>query len=289
MDTFIAKRRSAAIMVLYYPEIEKIQKSISIIVEEVGELILVDNTPESDISEYFINKFNIRYIPLKENLGIAKAQNIGLKAIDESDYSHIFFFDQDSDIDRGYVQNMLSEYLAISRKYHNLFILGPTIINGRSNQEYSSFTEKTADEIGFSPSIAVISSGSCINKRSLKEVGLLDEDLFIDGVDHEWCMRAVSKGLICGETRNVSLTHYVGQKSKKVLGIEIIVSSPIRYYYQTRNWLWLLRRGYIPITWKLKTSLKKIYIYSLLWIITPNRRKIYKHIFRGFRDGVTLK
>ena len=120
-------------------------------------------------------------------------------------------------------------------------------------------------------------------------MGYLDESLFIDGVDHEWCWRATSKGYVSGITSNVTLTHFVGQNEFKIFGIQIILSSPFRYYYQTRNWLWLMRRNYVPKRWKINTSIKRI-IYPLFFpFITKKWKEIYINIWRGVKDGLSIQ
>ena len=278
----------AVIIVLFHPSQEQI-RNLKRFYEELKlkhrqEVIVVDNTPNQDLS---LSEESLIYLPLRENRGIAFAQNIGIKKALKLGCSHLVFFDQDSILDNSYFQSIIDEYSRISNFIPNLFLLGPTVINGRNGKEYKSAIHRDSETLGFKPRINIISSGSCVDISKITKVGYLDESLFIDGVDHEWCWRATSKGYISGITSNVTLTHYVGQNEFKIFGIQIILSSTFRYYYQTRNWLWLIRRDYVPRRWKINTSIKRL-IYPLFFpFITKKWKEIYINIWRGVKDGLS--
>ena len=57
--------------------------------------------------------------------------------------------------------------------------------------------------------------------ESIKEIGLMNSDLFIDMVDYEWCWRANSKGFTLYEDERVIFKHQIGSE-QKVLGKQII-------------------------------------------------------------------
>lgn len=246
-------------------------------------VIIVDNTPNRDLD---IKLKNIYYIPLKNNKGIAFAQNTGIEKAKQLGCKYIIFFDQDSEIKLSYPNEIVDEYNRIKSFIPNLFLLGPTIINGRNNNEYKSAIKQDKETNGFKPRLDIISSGSCIESSNIDSIGGLEDNLFIDCVDQEWCWRANYKGYISGITSNIKLIHYVGQTEYKFLGVQIIVSSPFRYYYQTRNWIWLLRRKYVPLRWKFNTSIKKIFYPLIFPFITKSWLMIYRNIWRGFKDGL---
>lgn len=248
-------------------------------------LVVVDNTPGQDLGIECDDR--ISYIPLGDNLGIAEAQNRGIQAAVRSGCSHIIFFDQDSIVPDGFIGGMVSEYERILRHQPALFLLGPTVVNGRDNAEYKSVIHKDhKTDFDFIPRREIISSGSCVSVGRIKEVGLLDSCLFIDGVDFEWCWRANARGLVSGITPNVTLTHFVGQQEFRFLRQLVIVSSPIRYFYQTRNYMWLARRPYVPMSWKVNTGIKRVF-YPMLFPFKVERwREIYRSIWRGFSAGL---
>lgn len=110
--------------------------------------------------------------------------------------------------------------------------------NGRTQEKYKSTIHKDVwIAENFIRKREVISLGSCVTLQRIKEVGLNDDSLFVDYVDHKWCWRALSKGFVNGITPRVTLTHYVGQQEYRLFNQLVIIWSPIRYYYQIRNYL----------------------------------------------------
>ena len=223
-------------------------------------------------------------------MGIATAQSEGIRQAECLGCDYIIFFDQDSKIPERYSEGIIEEYKRIEQLIPNLFLLGPTIINGRTEEEYKSTIHKdiwmTED---FIRRREIISSGSCVSLRKIEEVGLNDDSLFIDYVDHEWCWRAESKGFVNGITLKIKLAHFVGQQECRIFTQLVIISAPIRYYYQTRNYLWLLRRSYVPWQWKINHGIKFM-IYPISFPFKVRCwRAIYVQMFRGLKDGLLNK
>lgn len=271
-----------ACVIVLYNDVVDTQKVIPLSKNTL--VIIIDNTPQRDLK---ISSRNIIYIPLRMNMGVATAQNKGINVARKEHCTHILFFDQDTEMDEHYAPRMVKEYVTICQTYPNLFILGPMVINGRTNDIYKSSIHKDIElESGFHPRQNVISSGSCVELSKIEHVGPLEDDLFIDYVDHEWCWRSKAKGYVNGVTHKISLVHYIGQKEKKYLGLLIIISSPFRYYYQWRNYLWLVKREYVPLMWKINAGIKKV-IYPLLYpLITSDWKEIYKHSLEGIKAGI---
>lgn len=247
-------------------------------------LIIVDNTPNQDLC---LNDDFLYYIPIMQNKGIGFAQNIGIKKAQEIGCDYIVFFDQDSVIPDKYVANIVDLYIKIKNMYPNLFILGPTLINGRTSKIYeSSLYRYQNDSLGFSCRREIISSGSCIETALIDIVGTLDETLFIDYIDFEWCWRAKSMNFISGITSEVTLTHFIGQKEYKYFNQLVIVSSPFRYYFQIRNYIWLCKRRYTPTKWKINTGIRKLLDLIYLKFKVNNYSDILKNVMHGIHDGL---
>ena len=279
-------RESVAIVVVLY----KAEMSVyheRLLEDEMVTLVVVDNTPDRDLA---LKKDRLIYVPLQRNMGIATAQNEGIRQAECLGCDYIIFFYQDSKIPERYSEGIIEEYKRIEQLIPNLFLLGPTIINGRTEEEYKSTIHKdiwmTED---FIRRREIISSGSCVSLRKIEEVGLNDDSLFIDYVDHEWCWRAESKGFVNGITLKIKLAHFVGQQKYRIFNQLVIISAPIRYYYQTRNYLWLLRRSYVPRQWKINHGIK-LMIYPISFPFKVRCwRAIYVQMFRGLKDGLLNK
>jgi rhamnosyltransferase len=166
-------------------------------------------------------------------------------------------------------------------------MLGPSVENFETGEEYKSVIHKEqVTDIGFIPRREIISSGSCTTIECLKEVGLNDGRLFIDYVDFEWCWRANSKGYVCGITSNLSISHHVGQKTINLFGYLIIISAPGRYFYQFRNYLWLIRRNYVPLQWKIAMGIKSVARLIYFPLCIPSGVACWKNMLKGIRAGL---
>lgn len=276
--------RIGVVIIVFHPNARLLESKLKKLGNDVA-VVVVDNTPNETIN---IEQTNITYIPLRENTGIANAQNVGIGNILDRGCTHVVFFDQDSDFTEKYVRSIVDEYERISTVRKNLFLLGPTVINKTNGEEYRSVihSDKKADQ-GFIEKREIISSGSCVSVDKLNQVGVMDARLFIDYVDFEHCWRANSKGYVCGITQNVTLPHKVGNNELHFPhGYRVIISAPFRYYYQYRNWLWLCRKGYVPRQWKINTCIKFMSRIIYFPFVVNEWKAIEKNMFKGIHDGL---
>ncbi|WP_297095249.1 glycosyltransferase [uncultured Draconibacterium sp.] len=253
-------------------------------------IIVIDNTPDlinEELQSYSRVHKNILYSPLRENRGIAEAQNIGIKKAKRIEgITHILFLDQDSRIRKDFPLKMIEEYDKVINQVPKLAAIGPTPINIVSNTPYKQ-EKNTPDnkELDYHFASKLISSGMLISLKTIEDVGMMDSSLFIDTVDFEWCWRANAKGYKCCMTNRVEMLHKVGEKDYSLFGYKILLSSPSRYYYQYRNLIILLKRNYVPINWKFKNILKKIFFLVYIPLVAPNSKKIISNMIQGIKDG----
>lgn len=276
--------KTAIIIVLYNPTYEILKNIYALSKEsEENELIILDN---SSIDNKVHGK-NITYVPLLNNHGIAYAQNIGIKIAKEKFFKFILFLDQDSKINPCFLDNLVSEFIKIKSIYPNLGALGPLMINGRKNKENNkTFGKDKIDNLGFSKKLHLASSGTLVDIEIIDKIGNLEETLFIDYVDNEWCWRMNKNNFIVGITNKIIMEHYIGNDEVKFFNSYIPISTPFRYYYQTRNYLWLLRRRYVPWKWKIGSLIKKTYFLIVSPFLVKQWKEIYKFSFKGLIDGL---
>lgn len=280
----LKSQKIGVIIVLYYPNIKEISQKLEKFSKDY-QWILVDNTPKQDLR---LTTDNIIYIPLFKNMGIATAQNKGIDILIKLKCTHIVFFDQDSNIEDSYPQEIVDEFERIKLSNKSLFLLGPKIINKTNDKEYSSAIHKDRINDNFIPKREIISSGCCCTTKSIEQIGKLKDDLFIDYVDFEWCWRAKTKGFICGITNKIALEHKVGTKEIYLGNYIIIISSPFRYYYQNRNYLYLIKKKYVPMQWKLATGIKVILRLIYFPIFINKGGKYWKNMLKGIKSGIKL-
>ena len=274
----------AVVLVFYNPSESDIQNARTL--SSVYGGVIIDNSDKPFTDETMIGR--MRYVCNHKNLGIAEAQNIGIKHILElGGYRHIVFLDQDSRLSASYPQDITSEFIHISSTVTNLASLGPTVSNKDTGEEYrSAIHTYQTDENGFSQRRHIISSGSCIPTKILRDVGFMDGGMFIDYVDYEWCWRAASKGYVCGITSKIHINHKVGKKELHIGNYKIIISAPFRYYYQYRNYFWLIRKKYVPLQWKIATGIKFSLRLVYFPLIVDGGTECWKFIIKGIKHGV---
>lgn len=277
-----------AIIVLYNDNTEEAASNIAMIARQVDKVCLVDNSAEA-CSERFSAISNAVYMPLYANKGIAAAQNIALRYALEQQADYIFFADPDSMIPDQAVNTLYKTYCRLKERGYNLGGVGSTAYNRETGSPYplnsnliSHISEEQVTEVTF-----LMNSVSLIPASLFTEVGLMDESLFIDGIDSEWCWRVAHRlGLRFFLDDNLHIMHQLGLGTCIIAGKERAITPPARFFYQFRNYLWLCRRSYVPRKWLIENGYKymvKAIYYPLM--VAP-RWSYVKNICQGIMAGI---
>lgn len=275
------------IIILYHPELAHITALVDALCAAGVSVVLVDNSPKPlDVTL----PGGCHYLHFPDNVGIAKAQNQGLLHLQERQFTHGILLDQDSQLDLNMIERLCGHFSALERRYDNVAALGPTIYCAFSDAPVKPVVQRPQPVSDNLVKIRqIIASGMMLSLSALKQIGLKEEALFIDGVDHEWCWRAQSKGFFIYQARDVEMPHRQGDARKKVLGITFKIGSPVRLYYQARNILLLVRRGYVPSYWKLRNLLALPIRFAVNRWLLPDGRKRGHYVWCGLKDGVAKK
>jgi len=273
----------AVIVVLFNPSEEDISNVTNLAAHYYG--VIVDNSEKPISQNGYIGLMH--YVCNGKNRGIAAAQNTAIDILIKDDIKYLVFLDQDSRINIDYPLQIVNAFMRIKVDISNLVLLGPTVLHKHNGQEYASVVHKD-DKTNplFTPRRDVISSGCCISVDAIGMVGCNDSRLFIDYVDYEWCWRAKSKGFVCGITPLISIKHRVGQRELHIGKFQVIISHPFRYYYQYRNYLWLLRKKYVPLQWKVATGAKMLLRMLYFPFCVEEWKEIERNMFRGIYHGL---
>ena len=230
--------RIAAVVVLYNPTKEMLS-NIDSYIHQVDRLYAVDNSDVKNLE--FVKKVkalpNVIYIDNNGNKGIASALNIAaVEAINEN-YKWLLTMDQDSKITPSMLTEML-EYVQ-SEMVDKISMLSPFHANPY---------QLLADSIQkYTEVLAAMTSGCLLNLNNYIQIGPFDEEMFIDHVDHEYCLRSHQKGYNIIRVNNAVLQHNVGNLNQHTLFGKNFFStnhSPIRSYYSFRNRIRLIKRYY---------------------------------------------
>lgn len=288
------KKKVGCVIVTFNPDIKHILKLVNILIED-GELevIVIDNGSNNKNELVKLNGI-CSLICLEKNYGIAFAQNVGIKKCFEYHLDYIVFFDQDSFVANDYVHKLKNEMIVLESR-SNVATLGPVFKDSRYGFFYdviklNSFgirkKIKGSDISGFQEVSFIISSGSIVSRKAFELVGLMDEDLFIDYVDTEWCLRAVNKNLKVFVTGDVLMSHAIGDKFLKFMKYNIPVHSSFRRYYRIRNALYFFRMPHVPVIMKLRDVIYNTIHQGIIILKSEDKLNNFSVYFKAVKDGL---
>lgn len=288
-----------SIIVLYNPA-PSVFDNILACAEQSHRVVLVDNGSRPEAIESLRRKLNnihnLSWIINGDNLGIASALNIGVKMAKLESYKWVATFDQDSKIPRGFMEKMLEAYY-IFPENSKVRIISPLYRDDTTRKIISAADNRIYDTNNSELSIrnikTTITSGNIISTDLFDEIGYFDDQLFIDMVDHDFCLRCVSNGLEIIETNSAILNHNLGEpKQFQVFGRKITSTnhSSVRRYYMMRNRIYLYKKHHSHLDWIL-TDASIFFTRDIPKIVLFEDDKLEKlvAIFKGMVDGCTGK
>lgn len=255
--------------------------------KEQSDLVVVCNNSDNG---YVIPELDrVKAFNFNENLGIAKAQSIGMKWAFDNGAEFIFQMDQDSVLGADTVSKLVDRYRDMSDKGYKIGVIGPRHFDKVTNEVDEGRIVKGKNINGSECEIihATISSASLIPKEAFNAVGAMDDGLFIDAVDWEYCWRLKKNGFITLRCNDILLGHRVGNGIKHLFGpVNVRVPNPIRHYYHTRNLFLLSRRSYVPLYWKISNYAKLVFKLTVYPFVFNDGWTRFKYICLGIRDGL---
>lgn len=273
----------SALVTIYNPE-DVVARNVRTISDQVDRLFLCDNSPNQH-SKMFSDIHNAVYIYNNCNFALSKAFNVVLKNQEYTwnDDDYVIFFDQDSAIQNGHIAGLVHEYESLTKSGYKIGGIGPIYYNLNTQQIAIPRVKKQITEDNYIVSSIITSSLLC-KYGSLREVDFWNEEIFLDLADWDLCWRMMTKGRVCIKTKAVVLNHALGFGTKKVGLIKLGKTAPIREYYQTRNYLYLLHKKYTPMKYKIK-FLRNLTIRPLLhYFYLDNGKQRVRYVLEGFKD-----
>jgi rhamnosyltransferase len=256
------------VIVFYWPDAACVRRANRL--ATFSYCVVIDNTEEG-VRPPGLNP-SIVYIPNGRNLGIATAINLGVEYLLKSGFRYALLFDQDSEPSRELVER-LPAVLHQEAANRRVALIGPAYEDVRLGgvAPFVRFRYVRLERVVPSGNKPIdvdflISSGSCINLAAWRDIGQMDDSLFIDFVDLEWCVRARSRGYAVLGAPDVRLAHELGGEPIRILGRPYPSHSPLRHYYLFRNAIALVRRDYVPWTWK-STELAKLPVRLVIYAL----------------------
>lgn len=267
----------SATVVLYNPQ-EDVFDNICSYGNLIDYLIVIDNsvTVNQNLKLKLQNEFQSKlfYIENNENLGIAKALNIGTsKAIDFGSAWNLTM-DQDS----RFIN--FEHYIKCLQSIQNQNNVGLLAANTTRN---AITLLPDAPTFEFEERKLAITSANFVNLSFFKQVGGYEEKFFIDLVDFDFCLKLRLHKLKILYFKDVLVEHNLGEvfKRRNILSRKIKEKrehSPQRAYYIARNYLLMASkyRKLFPKEFSFLKVINIVFIHDVTKILLYEDQKFQK-------------
>lgn len=221
-------RPEVSIIIVNYNTAREIETCLISIQNSKGksqnlEIIVVDNASTDNSVKVIKKFFQVKLIQNKENLGFAKANNIGAAA---ATGNFFFFLNPDCEIQKDTIQKLLE----FAKKNPNS-IIGPKLSNPDGSQQGSCYNLPTiwgaikefwlnvkgAYE-KFAPTgdkpvkvQAIVGAAMLVSKNIFEKIGGFSEKYFLYYEDLDFCQRATKLGIPVYYHPQAIVTHSLGR------------------------------------------------------------------------------
>ena len=284
--------RVCAVVVTYRPDGEALRAALAAVRPDVHALVVVDNA--SPGIETALADADAVLLRQPRNVGLARAQNVGIDWAREHGCSHVLILDQDSVPGPGMVDGLLAAWLRLSQTAR-VGAVGPRFRDPREQRDapfvrvafpmsHKLWCDATTRYV---QSDFLISSGALIPLSVLDDVGGMDDALFIDNVDMEWSFRARSRGYALFGVCGALMEHRLGDDRQALPGgRQQVVHGPVRLYFIMRNRVALYRRPYTPRVWIAQDLPRVLAKFVVFGVLVGPRGDNVRFMLRGVADGV---
>jgi len=284
----------AAVVVTYHPEPAVLQRLLARLAQQVASVIVVDNTP--DQRPVLDEQPGLTVLHQRANIGLSAAQNLGLQRAQQQGAQFALLLDQDSLPAEGMTQGLLQVHAQASAQGLRVGAVGALVVDPNGLAEgFVRFDDGRYVAVlprpdqAWLPCQMLIASGTLIPMAALQAVGPMDADLFIDRIDFEWCLRALSQGFALLGARDARLHHHLGEHHVRLWfgrWRELPVHRPFRYYYMVRNSLLVRRLPHATPEWRRADRRQLLSLLLYFGLLAPGRWAALRMMVRGLRDGL---
>ena len=255
------------------------------------KIILLDNLSTDGSIDIVAQRYpDVQIIRLRENLGYAGNNNIGIQAALDQGAEWVFVLNDDTILD----SNCLSLLVAAGERDKTVGILGPmvyhfdepTIIQsaggtlgqywlsmhlGKDEPDHGQF--KSVHEVEWISGCAIL-----VRREAIEQVGMLDADYFLYWEETEWCIRAREAGWHIQHVPQAKLWHKGVKRDYQ--------PKPYVTYYVTRNRLFTLVKHHAP--WSVRFIVVLRTLQTIVsWSVRPKWRSQREHrnaMWKGLID-----
>jgi rhamnosyltransferase len=223
----------AACVISYNPDLV-ILKVVEAATQQAGEVLVIDNNSSPETGEWLAqacDELHATVIRNAENRGVAGALNQAAELALSQGFAWMLILDQDSVPPAALVEQLMTA-LQGSPIAEQTAVVCPRIV--KVGRRVSGATSRAPLKVVYS----AWNAGSVIRLAAWKSVGGYDERLFVDYVDHDFCLRCRQKGWKTVQVMGAIMRHSPGSPTiHRLLGKQLTASnhSVERRYSIARN------------------------------------------------------
>ena len=290
-----------AVVVTYQPQIDVLRQVLDGVEPQVGRVLVFDNAtggPDAAALAALLDEaereLGIVVMRSPVNVGLGAAMNRAAEHARAAGFAYLLLLDQDSLLDPDMVATLQDAHEALA-KTRPVAAVGPQF-SDRRNGHVAPFIE-----IGFPlnrklfggpgqivPCDFLISSGSLLPLDTLALIGGMDERLFIDNVDMEWCFRARHRGFGLFGICDARMRHSIGDtlRAAWLKPGGVMIHKPLRLYYIMRNRVLLYGRKETPAVWIAQDLPRLVLKFFGTALFVAPRLRYLRMMVRGLWHGL---
>lgn len=252
-------------------------------------IVVVENSSDENFKKELENSYeHLECILNYENLGYAKANNIGLE---KAKTKYVFLLNPDAILKKDTVQSILSAATDIK----NFALLAPVIQN-EPNPNFGFFDGDNADnlktnlennryiQVDYIKGFAMF-----FNMEEFRTIGFFDKNIFIYLEEIDLCKRLKENQKNIYVISNATITHYGGKSHDEDVNHEMEIS---------RNWHWMWssfyfekkHNGIVAAYLKtFKTFLSALLKFLIIFLLNKKKASYYKARFLGLLNAYLCK
>ncbi|WP_205503242.1 glycosyltransferase family 2 protein [Rufibacter psychrotolerans] len=271
---------TAGVVVLYNPSPE-VKENILSYLDAVAELFVVLNSAHVPDPLYTFLKAQpkVTLLENRQNKGLAFALNQGAGKALATGYRWLLTMDQDSKA----APTMLATMQEAIRE-HAAAPIG--LVSPVHVDKHAALT--SVPQAAVTETKIAMTSGNLLNLQAYQKVGPFETKLFIDYIDHEYCLRLQSQGYKVLQSNKSILYHNLGAvKVHRLLHVQVATThhSPERRYYITRNRLYVMHKYRKQFPEYYKAEWKHLLVdFARILLFEENKGQKLKFILKGYQD-----
>jgi rhamnosyltransferase len=278
-----------AASITFEPTEDQLRQTIRNLCACSASAAIFDNSASTARREFvkgICEQVGISYLGSGANCGTGVALNALTDLALARGLRWLLYFDQDSEFDDEYAPALRST-LRLAEANSRVAAVGSLI---RTSELKASSTGARANR--FDIVTYTIASGTLIRVSGARSAGGFDEDLFLDTVDHEFCLRLKALGWVMLRDNRRFLRHEVGSDSRRIwIGLRMTISRhpAWRRELMWRNSLIIFRRYYGRFPLAMLKHLMIRGVDTILCCVVYRDMSYLRSALRGIRTGLSLE